>query len=196
MEKGLQKIKLEEKDLIGHTMNEVFSKEKVLHDNVLDEALQGLNKIYDWEILVDQQALVYETSVSPIYNQQEEIIGVVSISRDITEAAKKQKEIHYINQHDYLTGLYNRRTFQEKFNEVHEKKNYPMTLLMLDLNGLKLINDAFGHLKGDEALIGVSNVLKEQFKDHFVARIGGDEFAGITTGLEISDIEKNERDNY
>lgn len=188
--RGLGKLHLEEKDLIGKTMNEVFSKEKVMHDEVIQEALLGVHKLYDWEIIYQHQHFVYETSVSPIYDQKNEIIGVVSISRDITEAMKKQEEIKYINQHDYLTNLYNRRTFQEKFDDISAKKAYPITMMMLDLNGLKLINDAFGHLKGDEALIRVSSVLNEHLKNHFVARIGGDEFAAIIAELNKKDVEK------
>ena len=187
--RGLAKLHLDETDLVGKTMNEVFSKQKVMHDEVIREALLGKHKLYDWEINYHHQHFVYETSVSPIYDQKNEIIGVVSISRDITEAMKKQAEIQYINQHDYLTNLYNRRTFQEKFHEVSAKQAYPITIMMLDLNGLKLINDAFGHLKGDEALIKVSNVLNERLKNHFVARIGGDEFAAIVTQLNKKEVE-------
>lgn len=188
--KGLAKLHIEEEDLIGKTMNEVFSKQIFKHDEVIREALLGAHKLYDWEISYNHQYFVYETSVSPIYDQNDEIIGVVSISRDITEAKKKQEEIKYINQHDYLTNLYNRRTFRERFDEVSANEEYPISIMMLDLNGLKLINDAFGHLKGDEALVRVSHVLNESLKNHFVARIGGDEFAAIVTRLSKHEVEE------
>lgn len=187
--RGLTKLQLNETDLIGKTMNEVFSKQSVTHDDNIDVALKGIHKLYDWEFTYDKQTFVYETSVSPIYDQNETIIGVVSISRDITETKKKQDEIKYINQHDYLTNLYNRRAFHEKLDEESDKKSYPMTIMMLDLNGLKIINDAFGHLKGDETLVKVSEVLNRHLSKHFVARIGGDEFAAIITNESKEDCE-------
>lgn len=180
--KGLAKIGLEEEDMIGRKMEDVFNQSKIAHEDMISLALQGEHKLYDWEIMRDSVRYVYETSVSPIYSQKDHIIGVVSISRDITEATIRQEEIKYINQHDYLTGLYNRRMFQETFESLSQNKAYPLTIMMLDLNGLKLINDAFGHLKGDEALRMVSLILSDVLSEHFVSRIGGDEFAAIVKG--------------
>ncbi|MFA5526351.1 MAG: HD domain-containing phosphohydrolase [Acholeplasmataceae bacterium] len=188
--RGLTKLKIDESEFVGKTMDEVFSHDKIAHEEMVEFALKGEHKLYDWDVHRGALHLVYETSVSPIYDQNENIIGVVSISRDITEATKRQEEIRYINQHDYLTDLYNRRTFQEKFDELTEKKKYPLTMMMIDLNGLKLINDAFGHLSGDLALKLVAKELSKQLADHFVARIGGDEFAAIVTGIKGNRIEQ------
>ena len=76
---------------------------------------------------------------------------------------KSQDEIEYINEHDYLTDLYNRRVFINKFERLAENRSYPITFMMIDLNGLKILNDAFGHLTGDQALISVGNVFKKCF---------------------------------
>lgn len=188
--KGLSKINMQPHTMINQTIHDIFPDNKVAHEEIIDQVLHGHHKLYDWELMVDDQRLIYETSVSPIYDQHDHIIGAVSISRDITEPMKKQEEIAYINLHDYLTGLYNRRAFQERFDRLNEKNVYPMSLMMLDLNGLKLINDAFGHPKGDLALQMVAKVLENQLKDHFVARIGGDEFAAIIIGLSDSDLNQ------
>ena len=181
---GLDKIDLKPDGLINKHIksfdNELFRNQKIQDENSKEE-----HYIYDWKY----KTFFFETSISPIYDQSDMVIGTVLISRDITEYKIRQAEIEYINQHDYLTDLYNRRTFIEKFNALNIEKAYPITVMMMDLNGLKMLNDAFGHQVGDEALVEVSEAFRKVFKNHFVSRIGGDEFAVIMTGLEESEIE-------
>ena len=89
-------------------------------------------------------------------------------------------------QHDGLTGLYNRLAFLEKFEELHaDSTNHgkKATLVMLDLNGLKQINDSFGHLSGDEAIATVAKILKDSCPpDALCVRIGGDEMLALILG--------------
>ena len=186
---GLQKIDLNPEDMIGKRMEDIFQNDKIAHEEVITQALNGEHKLYDWDIYSHKYRFSYETSVSPIYDEFGKIMGVVSITRDITEAKIKQEQIEFINHHDYLTSLYNRRAFQEKFDELQRQGKYPITVMMLDLNGLKLINDAFGHAMGDLALKRVAVVLEEVLHNQFVARIGGDEFAAILTDIEHRDVE-------
>jgi len=139
--------------------------------------------------VIDNQSYTFETSISPMYNKDETIIGAVLISRDITAAKQKQEEITYINQHDYLTQLYNRPMFIETYQKYIQTSNFPLTLMMIDVNGLKIFNDAFGHEYGDRVIISVAGVLHEVFKDHFVERIGGDEFAVLIAKYDTEAIE-------
>ena len=91
---------------------------------------------------------------------------------------------------DYLTGLYNRRYFHAEMTRLDVKRNYPLGLIMADLNGLKLINDAFGHYLGDKMIQEVATVLLEACReDDIVARIGGDEFAVILANTDKSELE-------
>lgn len=81
---------------------------------------------------------------------------------------------------DYLTGLYNRRYFQEYLENINSKVFLPTSMLMIDVNGLKLTNDTFGYVKGDELLKKVTEVLRKACPEHsMIARIGGDEFVVI-----------------
>jgi len=187
--KGLAKINHTAESLIGKKTNILWHDAEIEHEHIIDDALEGKHSIYDWEIVINNQNYTFETSISPMYNQDKSIISAVLISRDITEAKQKQNEITYINQHDYLTQLYNRPMFIETYQKYIEARAFPITLMMIDVNGLKIFNDAFGHEYGDKVIISVADVLDKVFKDHFVARIGGDEFAVLITKYNLDAVE-------
>ena len=88
-----------------------------------------------------------------------------------------EKEVIYLSLHDQLTGVYNRRYFDEELLRLNTARNLPVSLVMIDVNGLKLTNDAFGHLMGDRVLIRTTDIVKRELRsDDILARIGGDEF--------------------
>lgn len=88
------------------------------------------------------------------------------------------KSIEYLSYHDQLTGLYNRRFFEEELRRLDTDRNLPIAVIMADINGLKLANDAFGHEFGDEILKKAADALRLSCRrDDIIARIGGDEFA-------------------
>ena len=98
-------------------------------------------------------------------------------NRELIYQREKQKELEFMSYHDMLTGLYNRRFYEEELMRLDTSRNLPMTLVMGDINGLKLINDTFGHAMGDELLKKVAEVIKRGCRaDDIIARIGGDEF--------------------
>ena len=127
--------------------------------------------------------------------QNHKIIGAVISFSDNSEEKKRQEEMEYISYHDYLTGLYNRRYFVETFELLDEEKNYPLGIIMVDLNALKLFNDAFGHYSGDKALIEVAKALRTSTKEKdVVCRLSGDEFAILvprTSDQELEQIKIN-----
>ncbi|SMB79879.1 PAS domain S-box-containing protein/diguanylate cyclase (GGDEF) domain-containing protein [Desulfonispora thiosulfatigenes DSM 11270] len=96
---------------------------------------------------------------------------------DITERKSTEEKILYLSYFDQLTGLYNRRFYEEELERLDTKRNLPLTLVMADVNGLKLTNDAFGHTSGDMLLKAVADIMKKELRaDDILARIGGDEF--------------------
>jgi diguanylate cyclase (GGDEF)-like protein/PAS domain S-box-containing protein len=118
-----------------------------------------------------------ENTAAPIKDEEGKINGMVLVFRDFTEKKKKQEKIEYLSFHDSLTGVYNRRFFREELKRLDRKRNLPITLVMADVNGLKLANDAFGHLAGDKLLQKAAEVIKNECRaDDIIARIGGDEF--------------------
>lgn len=102
---------------------------------------------------------------------------VYSIGRDVTELIETQQRILYLSYHDKLTGLYNRAFFEEELNRLDDIRNLPLSIIMGDVNGLKIINDVFGHLEGDNLLKTISKILKDSLrKGDILSRWGGDEF--------------------
>ncbi|WP_088226195.1 diguanylate cyclase [Desulfosporosinus sp. FKB] len=96
---------------------------------------------------------------------------------DNTERLKNERDIQYFTYHDVLTGLYNRRFYEEKVRKLNTERNFPISLIIGDVNGLKLINDVFGHLKGDELLQKAALAIRNSCRsDEIIARWGGDEF--------------------
>jgi diguanylate cyclase (GGDEF)-like protein/PAS domain S-box-containing protein len=97
---------------------------------------------------------------------------------DITERKRAEDQIRYLSFHDKLTDLYNRVYFEEELKRLDTERQLPISIIMGDVNGLKLVNDAFGHSAGDKLLIRVAQILRDCCrKEDVIARLGGDEFA-------------------
>jgi diguanylate cyclase (GGDEF)-like protein/PAS domain S-box-containing protein len=104
-------------------------------------------------------------------------LEVVGISRDVSGRKRWEEEILYLNHHDPLTNLHNRRYYTDQLDRLNTRENMPLSLVLADVNNLKLLNDAFGHSAGDELLIAFAGVLKNTLRTSDVAaRVGGDEF--------------------
>ncbi len=118
-----------------------------------------------------------EDSAAPIPGPEGDVSGVVVVFRDYTEKKSRLERITYLSFHDQLTGLYNRRFFEEELRRLDVPRQMPMTVVMADVNGLKLTNDAFGHARGDALLQAAARVLRDNCRaDDLVCRVGGDEF--------------------
>lgn len=138
-----------------------------------------------------------EDSAAPIKDDNGNTTGVVLVFRDFTEKKVKQEEITYLSYHDHLTGLYNRRFFEEELHRLDSDRNLPFTIVMIDVNGLKLTNDAFGHLAGDELLKRVAQVLRNECRsEDIISRIGGDEFVILLPLTNRASAESRIRSMY
>ncbi|SDJ45409.1 sensor domain-containing diguanylate cyclase/phosphohydrolase [Salimicrobium halophilum] len=110
---------------------------------------------------------------------------------DQTEMVEHQKHVEHLSIHDQMTDLYNRRHFEQKVEEFDSTRYFPLGFIMADINGLKLINDAFGHQKGDEIIHEVSKELCRNTRDgDVVARLGGDEFAIILPNATEKEVKE------
>ena len=104
-------------------------------------------------------------------------IGAVITFSDNTERKQAQDRIEYLSFHDQLTGLYNRTYFDQALTDAQNKAVLPFSIIVSDVNGLKLTNDIFGHSAGDELLIEIAHTLTRHCPPKaIISRIGGDEF--------------------
>ena len=96
---------------------------------------------------------------------------------DVTDMKKQEEQLLFLSFHDQLTGLYNRRFFEEEMKRLDSERQYPISIVLADVNGLKMVNDAYGHNAGDDLLHRTANVLRRCFRqEDIIARWGGDEF--------------------
>jgi diguanylate cyclase (GGDEF)-like protein/PAS domain S-box-containing protein/putative nucleotidyltransferase with HDIG domain len=116
-------------------------------------------------------------SAAPILSNTGKPAGFVLTFRDVTNERLHLNEIEFLSFHDHLTELYNRRFLEAELNRQDESERLPITLVMGDLNGLKMTNDAFGHFAGDDLLRKTAAILKRCFRqEDIISRYGGDEF--------------------
>ncbi|MGM0846232.1 MAG: sensor domain-containing diguanylate cyclase [Bacillota bacterium] len=126
----------------------------------------------------------FEEFATPIYKNGE-MTAIQGVIRNIDEKVRLQEELIYKAHHDGLTGLFNRLFFEDQSNELNEKKDKSVALLLCDLDELKYYNDTHGHRTGDELIKATSKILGTlQSDDVLIARIGGDEFAILIKNTE------------
>ncbi|KQV44428.1 MULTISPECIES: sensor domain-containing diguanylate cyclase [unclassified Rhizobium] len=108
---------------------------------------------------------------------------------DITARKKAEAYLEYLGKHDVLTKLHNRAFYTDELNRLQRKSVRPVSIIVIDMNGLKVTNDQLGHAAGDALLRRMGEVLNEAVSQpHHAARIGGDEFAIIMPGSDDADV--------
>ncbi|WP_091963237.1 sensor domain-containing protein [Marinospirillum celere] len=156
----------------------------------------------EWTRFPDGSNRLLDKIKAPLIDSHQDFIGVLGISRDITERHESEQRIKFLAYFDPLTNLPNRYLFQEKFAETCKRlssSNELAALVIIDLDHFKNINDARGHTTGDRLLISLANRLTELLQEHeALARFGGDEFVlllteDISESLEQSKLKLQQR---
>ena len=139
--------------------------------------LDDRNKLFETRLKKKDGAIVWVEISSKVVYDNNTTAYYEGIVRNIDERKKSEEKIIYLSYHDYLTDIYNRYFFEEELKRLDSKRLYPISVIISDINGFKLVNDTFGHDKGDEILKNTAKILKTCFrKEDIVARYGGDEF--------------------
>ncbi|MBI5484848.1 MAG: diguanylate cyclase [Deltaproteobacteria bacterium] len=116
--------------------------------------------------------------ISPVFDSAGNIIKYLKVAQDITDRKKYEESLHYLSTHDSLTGLYNRVYFDAEMKRLEASREYPVSIIVADVDGLKTVNDSEGHDAGDQLIQATASAILTVFRAaDVVARIGGDEFA-------------------
>ncbi|MBN1299440.1 MAG: diguanylate cyclase, partial [Actinobacteria bacterium] len=189
-------------DMLGYKMQDFISDrqilKKVVHKDYYYTFLKMLTGKIDYSsplvlkfIHKDSRALWVELKLTPLY-EKNKIVSITGIMRDITEKIDFEKKLEYLSFHDSLTGLFNRAYSETELERLDTQRQLPISIIIADLNGLKLINDAFGHKNGDRLLKKTAIILKTSCrKEDIISRWGGDEFLILlpkTSGKRAAEI--------
>jgi len=161
--------------------------------------MQGIKSHIDDMVVErpDGSRILLEVLGTPVNDTEGKPWASLVTFMDITNRKKAENELLYLSYHDHLTGLYNRRYFEQELKNLDTPENLPLSIIMFDVNGLKLVNDSFGHDLGDVLLKKSAEAIKKACReDDIAARIGGDEFVVLlpktaaSEALQISDYIK------
>ncbi|MGZ6193134.1 MAG: diguanylate cyclase domain-containing protein, partial [Syntrophales bacterium] len=125
-----------------------------------------------------------QTDKMPYRTDDGSIIGVISLSVDISEFRETEEKLWYLSFHDVLTGLYNRAHFEEELARHERSRLFPLSIIVITVDNLISVNAAHGIEAGNELLKRTAQVLKVFRGEDIVARVGGNKFAAI---LPLSD---------
>lgn len=173
--------------LEGFLIDDVFQlvdeKQCSLQENIVRRALEQGTIIHSETsssiLLNSENYLPIMATASPIFDSRNRVSGCVLVFRDVLESRRLSSKLSWESSHDTLTGLANRRAFNQKL-EFEVKSSSRGILLFLNLDRFKLVNDTAGHAIGDELLKQISQIFVKFFREgDFISRLGGDEFAVI-----------------
>ncbi|WP_052184891.1 sensor domain-containing protein [Methylotenera sp. N17] len=177
-------------EMIGEHMTKIFPIDRLQEEEEILEKIKNGNKVNHFQTVrlhKDGHEVHLSVTISPVVNNDGKIIGASKIARDITEKIKSERKLWQLANNDNLTDLPNRRLFMKRIESEVLKassENDKFTVMYMDLNGFKQVNDSYGHAVGDQLLIQVSSRLLSCFRQSdTLARLGGDEFAALLPGL-------------
>lgn len=168
-------------EIEGEDLDKVFHPEDLLGIRRLLENTYKLGSRYNEEYrLVNANNEPVDVEINSVILKGKDGDNILMLVRDISERKKATEQLKYLSLHDAMTGLYNRRYFEEELRRLDINRHGPVSIISCDVDALKLVNDTLGHKKGDELIKAAAEVIKLPFRSSdVIARIGGDEFAVI-----------------
>lgn len=171
----------EKDEVIGQ--NPRFLKSELNSPEIYQDLWMAIKSGKEWECELANRRkngqIYWEwVKISPVFDSSGNIIKYLKVAQDITDRKKYEESLHYLSTHDSLTGLYNRVYFDAEMKRLASSREYPVSIIVADVDGLKAVNDTNGHAAGDQLIQAAAAALMSIFRAaDVVSRIGGDEFA-------------------
>ena len=182
-QKTLEMFGAQSKDELIQNLDKVFRGEMRSHFH------KELTDLWNGKLSYETEGVNYTLSGEPlhihlhlsIFPGYEQTFGRVLVAiEDVTARRKAEDYLRYLGTHDVMTGLYNRTYYEEEMKRLGGGRQYPVSIIIADMDRLKEVNDSLGHQAGDSLIRRAAEVLKAGFRqEDVIARIGGDEFAII-----------------
>ncbi|MCK5395646.1 MAG: EAL domain-containing protein [Gammaproteobacteria bacterium] len=194
---GERLLNCKDKECYGSKFKDIFKIVEESSGEIIDDPLHKcfvtgeIIHLPEHSSLITKEEMVIsiESSIAPMKSEAGELLGAVIVVQDVSHTRRLTRQLSYQASHDLLTGLYNRRKFEESLEEIlmnvrEEDRHH--TLFYLDLDNFKIVNDTCGHIAGDELLKQLPALFNEVLRSgDIVARLGGDEFGIILENCEL-----------
>ncbi len=187
------------RQILNRDLGELISSLRGEHDLQTGETFDIMRNLSDLNDVQGKEGLFYRadgTSFPAEYHytpkiRDGKVVGNVITFTDITERKKRENEAEYLSLHDALTGLWNRRHFDRELSRLTQKEYLPLSIIVGDLNWLKITNDMFGHTTGDRLLKHTADVFRSACREgDVIARTGGDEFCALLPRTSEEEAER------
>ncbi len=178
-------------ELTGYSASSLIDNKQIAYNDLIspkyheylrqkwDNVIKDRSKLAEeYEIITASGSLKWVLEQGQaVYDEAGNVVALEGLVIDITDRKRREDEIQFLNNHDYLTGIYNRRFFEMIKERLDRKDFLPLSVIIGDINGVKLVNDALGHAEGDKLIKATAEIMQKcSREDDIAARTGGDEF--------------------